>query len=330
MRHRYLIPWFLPFVFCLAFCLSGAGQKSADPAAWGSNHVGQPIPDYVHGDECLFCHRFNVGPGWQKNTHGITVRQTEDAPELTALVTSQPALATSQPALAPQIDYFLGSRHHVRFLHKEGYGKFALLNTRADLAPGGKTQSWVHLEKPAWDKDKFADRCAGCHTTAVDPKTRAFTAFGLDCYVCHGDVSLDHTHDTSTIWLSKKHQNDALSVTSICAQCHLRAGHSKATGLPYADNFVAGDNLFQDYQVDLAKADDPSLNPGDRHVFENVRDVLLNGGKTICLNCHRVHDQSTSRHRLVLTGPICLECHNATGPKKAIKPYVVHSEICEY
>jgi hypothetical protein len=38
-------------------------QKAADPAAWGTNHVGQPVPEYVHGDECLFCHRFNVGPG---------------------------------------------------------------------------------------------------------------------------------------------------------------------------------------------------------------------------------------------------------------------------
>ena len=316
----------MPFVCCLAFCLSGAGQKPADPAAWGSNHVGEPIPEYVHGDECLFCHRFNVGPGWQKNTHGITVRQAEDAPELATLLKSQPALAT----LAPQIDYFLGSRHHVRFLHKEGYGKFALLTTRADLGPGGTARGWVNLETLAWDKDKFADRCAGCHTTAVDPQTREFTAFGLDCYVCHGAVSLDHTHDTSTIWLSKKHQNDALSVTSICAQCHLRTGHSKATGLPYADNFVAGDNLFQDYQVDFAKAHDPSLNAGDRHVFENVRDVVLNGGKTTCLSCHRVHDQATSRHRLVLTGPICLECHYASGPKKAVKTYMAHSETCEY
>ncbi|PYT30341.1 MAG: hypothetical protein DMG57_08835 [Acidobacteria bacterium] len=338
MRHRHLISWFLPFVYSLA-C---AGQKSVDPAAWGSNHVGQPIPEYVHGDECLFCHRFSVGPGWQKNAHGITVRQAEDAPELASLVKSQPALAP----VAQQIDYFLGSRHHVRFLHKHGYGKFELLNTRAglinlqrvisatltgrDLGPGGKPQAWVNLEKPAWDLGKFADRCAGCHTTAVDPKTREFTAFGLDCYVCHGDVSLDHTHDTSTIWLSKKHQNDALSVTSICAQCHLRAGHSKATGLAYADNFVAGDNLFQDYQVDFSRADDPALNPGDRHVFENVRDVVLNGGKTTCLSCHRVHDQSTSRHRLVLTGPICLNCHHATGPKKTVKPYIAHSEICEY
>src|SRR5258707_9988874 len=33
------------------------GQQQGDPAAWGSNHAGNPVPDFVHGDECLFCHR---------------------------------------------------------------------------------------------------------------------------------------------------------------------------------------------------------------------------------------------------------------------------------
>ena len=295
-------------------------------SASAQNHAGQPVPEYVHGDECLFCHRFNIGPGWQKNAHALTVRQAEDAPELAALVASQPALRT----VSGQIDYFLGSRHRVRFLHKEGYGQFALLNTQAVIGPDHKAQSWVNLEKPAWNKVQFANRCAGCHSTGVDTETRQFSAFGLDCYTCHGVVSLEHTKDTSVIWLSKKHTPDALAVTSICAHCHLRTGHSKSSGLSYPNNFVAGDNLFQDYQVDFARAGDASLNAGDRHVIQNVRDVVLNGGATTCLNCHRIHEQSTAKHRLVLTGPMCLECHKTTGPKKAVKTYIVHSEICEY
>ncbi|HUJ21070.1 MAG TPA: multiheme c-type cytochrome [Bryobacteraceae bacterium] len=312
----------LPFACCLPlFC-----QKPVDPAAWGSNHAGQDVPEYVHGDECLFCHRDNIGPGWSKNVHNLTVRQAEDAPELKAIVAAEAGLA----AVGSQIDYFLGSRHHIRFLHKEGYGTFALLSTRVSLGPDAKTQSRTAAEKPVWDPDRFAARCAGCHTTGVDSKTRQFTAFGLDCYVCHGVVSPEHTKDTSVIWLAKKHANDALSVTSICAQCHLRGSHSRSSGLPYPDNFVAGDNLFQDYQADFAKADDPSLNAGDRHVWRNVREVVMNGGTTTCLSCHRVHEQSTSKHRFVLTAPICADCHNATGPKKAVKAYTIHSQICEY
>jgi hypothetical protein len=58
------------------------GQTRLDPAAWGSDHAGQAVPEYTHGDECLFCHRNDIGPGWQKNAHGVAVRQLEDAPDL--------------------------------------------------------------------------------------------------------------------------------------------------------------------------------------------------------------------------------------------------------
>src|SRR5215470_6574149 len=78
-------------------------QKPLDPAAWGGNHVGKPMPEYVHGDECLFCHRSDIGGGWQKNAHATTVRQLEDAPELRELLKSQPGLAK----LAPEVEYFL-------------------------------------------------------------------------------------------------------------------------------------------------------------------------------------------------------------------------------
>ena len=40
-----------------------------DPAGWGSDHVGQPVPEYVDGNECLFCHRNDVGVTWSDNRH---------------------------------------------------------------------------------------------------------------------------------------------------------------------------------------------------------------------------------------------------------------------
>ncbi|HEY8461333.1 MAG TPA: hypothetical protein VIM99_13180, partial [Blastocatellia bacterium] len=157
--------------------VKGQGQnKSIGPKAWGGNHAGKPIPDYVPGDECLFCHRNAIGSTWQKNAHGVTVRQREDAPELAGMLGSQPALAE----VAKQVEYFLGSRHRVRFLKKEGYGKFAMLNAQVALDANNQSAALINGEKLAWDKEKFAGRCAGCHATAVDPETRAFSAFGLD------------------------------------------------------------------------------------------------------------------------------------------------------
>src|ERR1700730_811298 len=62
--------------------IAAGAQTRLDPAAWGSDHVGKPVPEYTHGDECLFCHRKDIGTNWQKNAHGVTVRQREDAPDL--------------------------------------------------------------------------------------------------------------------------------------------------------------------------------------------------------------------------------------------------------
>jgi hypothetical protein len=318
-----------------AFVPRASGQEAAppkplDPAAWGGNHVGKPLPEFVHGDECLFCHRNTIGVTWQKNAHGVTVRQREDAVEFKDLLKDHAALA----ALDKEVEYVLGSRHFVRLLKKNGYGKFAILNAQAVLngeAVPPQAAKWRDAEKPAWDKDKFAQRCAGCHTTAVDAETKSFAAFGLDCYTCHGEVNLEHSKDTSIILLSKKNKTDKQVVTSLCAQCHLREGKSKTTGLPYANHFVAGDNLFQDFVVDWKKADDPNLNPGDRHVWKNVRDVALNNSDLTCLSCHQIHANSSRRHRVVLKGPICFECHsNEEGKFKEVRKYEVKSALCEY
>ncbi len=304
--------------------------KKLDPAAWGGNHVGKPLPEFVSGDECLFCHRNTVGATWQSNAHGVALRHREDAAELRELQNSNPKLKE----MGDQIEYFLGSRHRVRFLKKDGYGKFAILDTQAVLNAERKVERWESADSPKWDKEKFANRCAGCHTTAVDAKTKTFSAFGLDCYTCHGSVDLNHTNDISLVLLSKKRRNDVKVITSICAQCHLRESKSKTSGLPYANNFVPGDNLFQDLAVGWANAEDANLNPGDRHVWRNVRDVVVNGDESItCLNCHQVHAAGganpTLRHRRILRAPICSECHAADSFKTPVR-YTVRSSLCEY
>lgn len=261
------------------------------------------VPEFVHGDECLFCHRNTTGPTWQKNAHGLAMRQKEDAPELIKRIEGQPYAAA--------VTHTLGSRNHVRYLKQNGYGKVDL------------------LENGVWKDGKFGPRCAGCHATAVDPKTQAYAAIGIDCYACHGVVDLEHSSDVSKIFLSKKRRSDAIAVTNACAQCHLRGAISKSTGLPYPALFTAGDDLWKDLEADWSKASVPAMNPGDRHVWISARDVIQNGSETTCISCHR-HQNSSERHRRVLSGPICLECHNAEGPKKAVKKYEVHSAVCEY
>ncbi len=228
------------------------------------------LPEFTTGDQCLFCHRADIGPAWPKNRHGATVKAKGESAEL----------------------FTLGRRE----LKKTGYGKLAIQE-----ADG------------SWNGAKFGDRCAGCHATAVDSKTRTFGAIGIDCYACHGVVNLEHSNDTSLILLSKKNRAGG---NTICASCHLRGAKSKSTGLPYPNNYVPGDELFADWQGEAE--------PGDRHVWHSVQQELS------CLNCHQVHSGSTARHRRVLTSAICNDCHLPEGPKKNVRTFTRTSAVCEY
>jgi predicted CXXCH cytochrome family protein len=333
-----------------ALCLGGAflffasvarsqEPKPLDPKAWGANHAGKPVPEYTMGDQCLFCHRNTIGPSWFMDGHARTIRHREDAVELAALLKTQPTVAAADK----QIEYIFGHRHVMRLLQKNGYGKFALLNAKAELATdpkGSKTvANWQGTDKLVWDKQKFYLQCAGCHTSGVDTQAKTFGGFGLDCYSCHGEVSDNHGNDISLVWLSKMRRDDKRAITSLCASCHLRDDNggvkSASTGLPYPNNFVMGDNVFQDLVVDWKQADNEKLNAADRHVWRNVRDVVVNDEKMTCLSCHQIHEaqgaDATLRHRSLPRAPICFDCHSRVeGKFKEVQRVVVKSALCEY
>ena len=120
-------------------------------------------------------------------------------------------------------------------------------------------------------------------------------------------------------------------MTSICAQCHVRTGKSKETGRPYPTNFVAGDNLFRDFQVDFSDEALNGLSTADRHVMENVRDVVVFGREAVtCLSCHDVHGRSSKKHHRVPKGDNCLTCHKADGSSGDLKPFSNFSKTCGY
>src|SRR5262245_32164886 len=80
-RERRVIAPLLVFSLCLfvsSLCLRGSllyadEPKRLDPAAWGSDHVGKPVPEFTTGDECLFCHREKIGTKWAENPHNLTI-----------------------------------------------------------------------------------------------------------------------------------------------------------------------------------------------------------------------------------------------------------------
>jgi hypothetical protein len=304
--------------------------RTLDPAAWGSDHVGKPVPEYVAGDECLFCHRNDVGPSWNDNHHNRSVRELAPDSEGLAALLKSPALK----GLAGSASLVMGETHRQRFLKPAAaYGQLDLLSVgwvppRAGAEAEGKL---VDTERPQWDTKTFADSCAGCHSTAVDSVQRTFAARSLDCCVCHGPVPNEHTKNAALVYLSPRRKDPGRVTTSVCAQCHVRTGTARSTGRPYPNNFVAGDNLFRDFQVDFSADAIDRLDPGDRHIVQNVRDVVLLGkDRVTCLSCHDVHKQSSRKHHLLAQAESCFTCHGEAGLKHERKPYAVHSKVCGY
>lgn len=281
--------------FCLIACTVAETTAMLDPAAWGADHVGQPVPDYVTGGECLFCHRDATISAWGSNRHNLTIRLPETQP------------------VPDGAELLLGAGDNVRYLKRIGYGKVAILS-----ADGTR-----------WDDELFATSCAGCHTTAVDPETLAYSSPSLDCFVCHGDVSLEHSDDPKMTLLAEARQDSAAVVTSICAQCHLRGGRSRSSGFPYPNNFVPGDNLFMDFEADFSEPALASLSLADRHVFENTRDVVLLGQENVtCLSCHDVHTGSSAKHEDVWQQESCFTCHIVGRDKSELLAFTRDSETC--
>ena len=307
-----------------------ADEQSGPPAnesVSADTRQTRSFPDYVTGDECLFCHRRQIGPTWQSNPHQRTVRRaTPDDHAVRAL----------RNRTGDSADFLMGSKRLIRFLRRSRqYGKLDLLT--AVYRPPGAHGRLESVQNRRWDSEKFAAQCAGCHTTAVDSQTGAFAATGLDCFVCHGDVDLAHTNDTRHIFLSQT-RREPRPVVSVCGQCHLRGGISRRTGRPWPDTFLPGEELSADFEVDFSDAAIAALHPMDRHIFLNARAVLIDGDETTtCLSCHEVHAADSAKHESLNDGALCAVCHRADSGggdlRESLLPDNVleeHSEICEY
>jgi len=331
---------------------AAADRPRIDPAAWGKDHVGQQVPEFVDIGECLFCHRKDVGSTWNKNSHSRTIH---DAP---ATDPAMKALAASPDgkSLAGEVELLLGGRQATRFLRRaKAFGHADLLSVMAvptergnrfRIVPFGEAATasgTAPTDKPSasaasgtnatphWNQETFANRCAGCHATAVDPETQSYSTVSLDCCACHGDGPLEHSTEPELMPLAKARKDPPRVEISICASCHVRFGESTSTGRPYATNFVAGDNLFRDFRWDWALADDAAINPGDRHVLEIVREVaLLGNNEMTCLSCHEVHAGTSQAHRKLERTSYCAHCHQPGKPLTEHKRYQVHSKLCEY
>ena len=87
-------------------------REPSTPRTGGATTSAGPCPEYVDGNECLFCHRNDVGPTWSDNHHNRSVRElAPDSPALAALAAS-PGLKQA----AGEVSLVMGESHRQRFL----------------------------------------------------------------------------------------------------------------------------------------------------------------------------------------------------------------------
>ena len=305
----------------------------------GNSHVGKPLPDYLTGDECLFCHRNTAGATSNIDEHQRTLRPITAVPEIEAMLRSHPNLQS----FADQVHFLLGNKRQIRLLRKsEKYGRLDILSAILQPNQADGALALVNKDPFHWDEKIFGQQCAGCHATAVDSRTQAFSATGIDCYACHGVVDLKHAKDTSLVFLSQKRNDPPSVIASTCGQCHIRTGQSKASGLPYANNHVVGDNLFADFDVDLSPEALAAAPPRERHILANIRDSLhfqkqpaRNGEtaakqSTTCLSCHNIHRASVKKHRKIPPSDYCHICHQPPNMELTYNRKEKHHALCGY
>lgn len=213
-------------------------------AAAAALAVSAQQPEFVHGEECLFCHRNNIGGAWQKNAHNLTTRVSE-----------------ANPA-----EILLG-RRGTRRLRKTGYNRLAFIDGQSttdfnrecarchttavdprdftyaylgldcyvchgavDLSHSARAAT-VPLGKRAATPAREANAiCTTCHLRrgASEPPPagpdshlyREMTA-GLTCLACHS------IHSAST----ERHRR--VLASAICNDCHFE-GEPRRRVRPYA------------------------------------------------------------------------------------------------
>jgi hypothetical protein len=91
------------------------------PQLTGADNVGKPLPAYMTGDECLFCHR-ETGSTWSDARHQLTMRPAN----LDEVALAKLSELDGGNNIVADVQYLVGSQRLTRFLRRsQAYGKRA-------------------------------------------------------------------------------------------------------------------------------------------------------------------------------------------------------------
>lgn len=281
---------------------------------------GAGLAGYEGSDLCVACHAAQHGE-WSGSLHARTVH--EPTPTEKSLLSRALLCGNEHPVLV------LGERHSRRFMVPSPVepGRHALLPCRYDTG----TAEWVSLHEQDWKTLTWERSCGACHTVGFSSESLGFAEMGVGCESCHGPASRHGGYKTGGAMISFARLSAKEEVV-ICASCHLQGGRSRATGLNYARNYQAGDDLFADYDFDWESLDEPAppdASPIDRHQKLLIRDaVRKDRGDLRCSSCHEFHQMGHAIHEKLARQEFCHLCHDAGDFK--LKEYDQSCNVCEF
>ncbi len=178
---------------------------------------------------------------------------------------------------------------------------------------------WGHWSQRAMN---WNSRCAYCHTTDFqknydsesDGYTSTWTAQGINCMQCHGDLS-EHLANPDAPY-NNSVQASKIQIEHSCASCHARREE-------LTEDFKAGEDFHNHYRLTLA--DDSATFHADGQVndedfeYNSFTFSKLHHKGISCLDCHNPHSGKTILP--VANNALCMSCHTPPGVRGA-KPIV--------
>lgn len=262
---------------------------------------------YVGSEQCRICHPREYY-AWRTTSHSRTLQDAVQAQA--AVIGDFTAKNRPQDFKPKDISCAVGGTSVQQYLKQEG-GDLFLLPSEYDV----EHSSWRSLAKEQQGKS-FFESCAGCHSTAADPKENTFLEPGVGCEACHGPGS---NHVIAP--LAKKIDTIVnpgrlapAMAAMVCGSCHgwgedVDGRHAWPVdykpGEQLAGKFHSVSRDNRDYFWPSGNAKEPPLQYLDWQLSRHSQQGIS------CLDCHTAHQKGDKNpHQTRLPGDeLCLSCH---------------------
>jgi predicted CXXCH cytochrome family protein len=302
--------------------------RSNTPAEVARQQSTLNTAQYVGSPACERCHSSIYGR-WKSTPMANVVRDPREHPD--AII---PDLKTNNvaPFTLDQVALVYGSKWKQRYFTRIGDDYYPL-PVQWDIA--NKTWRPYHVADTGADwwtayypssnlERPTGPTCDGCHSVNYDIRAKKPSEWNVGCETCHGPGSV-HAAQPSRANIFNASQNDAISSTDTCIQCHSqgqpRGGLIDGKAYDWPVGYHVGLRLQDYWKLEphtLGEASFTHYADGTAHKNrmqgnDFVQSLMYQRGVT-CATCHDAHGTENTAQLRKPTATICLDCHEPNSP----------------